>query len=434
MTTDSPVLSFPAVLRNPGLVSRFAQIQAVANEHEYVAHTTQIGPEPFRRGPHEGKRWVRRKDNAEFFGNPHIVAAAKHDYAIQPPHILSTFPEPLPPYLPRTVKIPAAQIPSQDPLSANAGRFSLSLKGMRRTLRRSGNRAQILVRHIEQEMVDWLWEGGTLLSPDSAPTGDADVRDLVCRAKCVGELATVLELLRTPLQLVWYVEDDAFARYVVHCCARYHEIVSYSKEVAGFRLTYLLRPNVTRPDHRAPAALDTPPVTDIDYSSHQDSETDVLSDISERGSNFSLSAIGEDAPVPRSPAGSEVGIPQCEEDISGAADIDDSASESNHVLVKVPSLSVDSVTDSGTENSGRGGLESGLQTTPQGPSVQYGQSILARRRTWARSISSPSRSPVRTVVYPRTTARRRYEAPTSTAIALGATKSQMFYDYLYSKT
>jgi hypothetical protein len=37
----------------------------------------------------------------------------------------------------------------------------------------------------------------------------------------------VKEVQRTPLQLVWDV-DDNFTRYIVHCCARYHEIVSFS--------------------------------------------------------------------------------------------------------------------------------------------------------------------------------------------------------------
>jgi len=43
-------------------------------------------------------------------------------------------------------------------------------------------------------------------------------------------------------------------------------------------LTYLLRPNVTRPDRRAPAALDTPPVTDFDYSSNPDTDDNLDSD------------------------------------------------------------------------------------------------------------------------------------------------------------
>jgi hypothetical protein len=42
------------------------------------------------------------------------------------------------------------------------------------------------------------------------------------------------------------------------------------------RLTYLLRPNVTRPDRRAPAAVDTPPVTDFDHSSNHDTNDSLM--------------------------------------------------------------------------------------------------------------------------------------------------------------
>ena len=403
---------------------------------------------------------------AEFVGNPHIVAASRRDYAIQPPCIPSTFPEPLPPYLPRTAKIPPAQIPDSDHPSANAGRFSLSLRGMRKALRRSGNRTQVLVRNIEHVLVEWLWEGGTLLNPDSAHISDADMHNLVSHATCIGDLTTVLEVMRTPLQLVWYVKDDAFARYVVHCCARYHEVVSYSKvlsdiyrlplrleiigkEVAGSRLTYLLRPNVTRPDHRAPTTLDTPPITDIDYSSHPDSEADILSDISEKGADsdmevlrephasVGLSDIVEDVPGPKSaeasPGDSDPPLVQDgSDDMSDAADIDDSASEPGHITTQLSSLSIESCHDSPELVAGELGPASALQTLPQRAAVYSRQSLAARQRMWTRSASSPSRSPARTMAHRRLTVQRRYKAPKSTVAALGGTRAEMFYDYLYS--
>lgn len=164
--------------------------------------------------------------SARFVGNPHIIAATQWDYSLQPAHARATFPEPLPPYLPRTVKVPSANPPILDPNSANAGRFSLSLKGMRRELRKSGFRAEVLVRDIEYEIVDWL-QGGTVLSPDSH---DANV--LESTGTLLGDTRTIFELSRSPLQLIWSIADDAFARYVVHCCARYHEVVSYSKPLS----------------------------------------------------------------------------------------------------------------------------------------------------------------------------------------------------------
>lgn len=48
------------------------------------------------------------------------------------------------------------------------------------------------------------------------------------------------------------------------------------KDTPGKRLTYLLRPNVTRPDFQAPIGLDTPPTTDLE--SAFDSESDLLSE------------------------------------------------------------------------------------------------------------------------------------------------------------
>jgi hypothetical protein len=57
-------------------------------------------------------------------------------------------------------------------------------------------------------------------------------------------------------------------------------MLSTGKGTGEDRLTYLLRPNVTRPDHHARGTLDTPPTTDIDYSSHAESniDSDFLSD------------------------------------------------------------------------------------------------------------------------------------------------------------
>jgi hypothetical protein len=140
-----------------------------------------------------------------------------------------TFPEPLPHYLPRTVKAPSASFPITDIASANAGRFSVSMKGMRRDLRRAGGRAEWLVRDVETAIVEWLMQGGTVLRPNS-------VEDNILQesGRTLGNNGLIVEVSRTPLQLIWRITDDAFARYVVHCCARYHEVVSFS----GFFLDF----------------------------------------------------------------------------------------------------------------------------------------------------------------------------------------------------
>ncbi|KAL0956299.1 hypothetical protein HGRIS_002456 [Hohenbuehelia grisea] len=278
-------LSFPAILRNPGIATRFAHLHG----SQSVPHSSSTVPKKHKRGDNEGKRWVRRKENARFVGNPHVVQATRGDYATNVPHPKPTFPEPLPAYLARVAKLPATAPPALDPRSANAGRFSLSLKGMRRDLRRAGLRAQCLVRDVEEEVLTWL-QGGTVILPDA----HGDTLDFPGRP--IGETQTILEVSRTPLQMVWSISDDAFARYVVHCCARYYEVVSFSKETSGQRLTYLLRPNIAGPDAYSTMSMYTPPVTDTDYSSHLDTdpESDILSDIL-------AEATESDAEPPHSP-------------------------------------------------------------------------------------------------------------------------------------
>ncbi|KAG6850873.1 hypothetical protein H0H93_007491 [Arthromyces matolae] len=289
MEPPPPAMSFPAILRNPGLTGRFAHLQASSTQPVSFPSTTS--------------KKLQREHEARFVGNPHIIAASKQDYIIPFPQPRPTFPEPLPSYLPRTTNVPTISIPERDPSSSNAGRFSLSLKGMRKELRKSGFRAESLVRSVEYELLDWLQEGGIVINPDSPQTDDLTAVGLP-----IGDTGTIFEVSRTPLQLIWSTENDSFARYVVHCCARYHEVVSYSKELSGRRLTYLLRPNVTRPDHHAINDLHTPPATDIDHSSHFETDSErsgfeTDSDVehpSEQSS--SLPVINEDRSLPTSPS------------------------------------------------------------------------------------------------------------------------------------
>jgi len=285
MAEPSLPLSFPAILRNPAF-----------SKYTYPTQESSASPTHFATRPksprehNEGKRWVRRKENARFAGNPHIVTATQRDYSLQASP-RSTFPEPLPPFLPRNARLPTSVIPTRDPNTANAGRFSISLKGMRRELRKCGPRAEVLVRDVESEIVNWLQDSGTIFAPDTSGNGG----DMESRTP-VGGTETIFEVSRTPLQLIWSIADDPFARYVVHCCARYYEIVSFSKEISGQRFTYLLRPNVVYPDHRAPGVLDTPPMTDADYSSQPETESDygVDSDIEQQSPiNLSLLTISE---------------------------------------------------------------------------------------------------------------------------------------------
>ena len=62
---NGPVpMSFPAVLRNPGLADRFAHLRIV-NEYQSPHATAQLAARKNRRDEKEGKRWIRRKENGE---------------------------------------------------------------------------------------------------------------------------------------------------------------------------------------------------------------------------------------------------------------------------------------------------------------------------------------------------------------------------------
>ncbi|KDQ55845.1 hypothetical protein JAAARDRAFT_37269 [Jaapia argillacea MUCL 33604] len=331
-------MSFPAILRNPGLSSKFAHLRSEVPRAQGTGESSATKKKT--RDDKEGKRWIRRKENARFTDNPHIVLATKKDFSLTVPTPRSTFPEPLPHYLSRNTKLGNVATPTTDPISANAGRFSLSIKGMRRDLKKSGPRGEYLVSVIEAEMVNWLSEGGVLLSPDANITDRTGATE--DSTTLVGGLDTIKEVSRTPLQLVWEISDDPFARYVVHCCARYHEVVSFSKDTTGQRLTYLLRPNVTRPDRLAQTSLDTPPVTDLselsaheltsnDFSSSDVEDSILGSDIDEREETSrpeGLEAIRETS-TPSSPAllphvpppsGADSAIPEDEWSVIGDSD------------------------------------------------------------------------------------------------------------------
>lgn len=257
--TEAPIpLSFPAILRNPLLSDRYAHLRpsgARASAHGNIGSTgVKANLKKGRRDDNEGKRWIRRKENgqfplstcpqphstntymnllAKFSGNPHIIPASKKDLSLPPTYIRRTFPEPLPTYLSRNTHLPTLHAPTQpDPVSANAGRFSLSLKGMRRELRKMGGRAESLVRDVEAEITAWL-QGGVALAPSSGQ--DDDLRFPGAGVKGRDDLR---EVGRNVLQLVWFT-DDALVRYVVHCCARYHDIVSFSMRRFLYYLLFL---------------------------------------------------------------------------------------------------------------------------------------------------------------------------------------------------
>jgi hypothetical protein len=101
--------------------------------------------------------------------------------------------------------------------SSQAGRFSLSLKGVRKELRQRGRRANELVRDVEDAMKGWL-DGNTMTAAEQVP-----------RPVDRGEIPSIMEMSHNSLQLNWKT-DDPFARYIIHCVARWHSVVSFSEQ------------------------------------------------------------------------------------------------------------------------------------------------------------------------------------------------------------
>lgn len=235
----------------------------------------------------------------------------KKDYDLQHQVARTSFREPLPSFIHRSAPAPSRRKPSPHGPSADAGRFSLSLKGMRRDLRKAGGRAEKLVSDVEGAILDWLQREVTLL-----PTDGLLPRDMEFPGTPIGSSALIREVLQTPFQLIWCTDGDPFARYIVHCCARYHNIVSFSvcgfshiqsallkldetfegKDQSGKRLTFLLRPQgISRPNAESSAAVApfTPPATDLEYSSNADSDSELASLLDAASLARPLSALSE---------------------------------------------------------------------------------------------------------------------------------------------
>ena len=158
-----------------------------------------------------------------FIGNPHIVAPTKDDLLESLPYIRTTFPNPLPAYLSRNTRVSSGTALITNEHSSMSGLFSLGLKGVRRELRKSGGRLKNAILEIEDEILTWL-DGGTILAQNKE-----DFEELDAPGKPIGQTGRILEIHRDPLRMIWYIENDGFIRYVIHCCARYHNIISFSK-------------------------------------------------------------------------------------------------------------------------------------------------------------------------------------------------------------
>lgn len=232
--------------------------------------------------------------------------------------------------------------------------------------------------------------------------------------------------------------------------------VCVGKGVGEERLTYLLRPNVTHPDRRAAAALETPPVTDIDYSSNPETEDAIDSDfVSDRDVDDSdaeleprmgrlrLAAI-EESPIPGVP----LALPLVteEEDWSHVEDSEfddfESGSEFGSASVellqpRLHALHIHEEVQPQQEDQPAQGVagvqllatdDLGDEADKTITDIRITNSPL-RRRDWAglRSPSSPSRSPARS----RPSRRRGRHGAKKHHPATAMADGRSFYDYLF---
>lgn len=206
--------------------------------------------------------------------------------------------------------------------------------------------------------------------------------------------------------------------YLLVVCSHSLTAILQGKEISGRRLTYLLRPNVTRPDHYAVATLDTPPVTDLDYSSYADTESDrggleTDSDTEQPPANRAshLPVITEDPSLPSSPRRLPPRLDQDQWSVLNDTDLGGTESESNADLdTRIEAIFLDS-------------RQTGHNTTSEADLRR--KAIRRRRRVLHERVnSSPSRSPVRCTV--------RYLSLHPKPPMLPLHQQRSLYEYLFS--
>ena len=225
------------------------------------------------------------------------------------------------------------------------------------------------------------------------------------------------------------------------------------KDTSTHRLTHLLRPNVTRPDHAARAALMTPPATDLDLSSLSSYDSDILSSFSDINSDATHSdalSESENGGGPLSDIASDhEPLSDIASDAGAEADVERvRAEERPHSPASVGSIHRGGMQDAdawsvdGDSELDRAIDALSVQDSPvssvfpesmnQEETPRPRHSATYRRHVWdrnTRSASSPSRSPA------RRGPRRRMDTHILTSTARTGKASgkgeRSFYEYLF---
>lgn len=142
---------------------------------------------------------------------------------------------------------------------------------------------------VDVELRSWLEGAIWLPSDQSHDQRGIRVVDATPYEPEAGEPSpSIVEVTRAPHALTWAVPDP-FARFLVHCTARFYGIVSFSKvNLSGQHIVFLMRHLTAgggprQPGSRlaAPSSLATPPTTDFGSGTEDDEIISLGSSISE---------------------------------------------------------------------------------------------------------------------------------------------------------
>lgn len=461
-------MSFPALLRTPGLSDRFAHLRIRPTEK---AAPTASAARRNKRDDKEGKRWVRRKENGVF---AHSTTPLSVCSTSESSHVRGqrTHRRPVPeglrrpaPQQPRDLPPAAAHLPlaqhrraprpahddrarvrQRRPLLAQPqghapraaqvrpahGAARPRGRGRARRVAHAGRRARRPGRR------------GRAREPGGA---DRDVGDdqggraLARPARVVhrrGRVYAVRRALLRALPRHRQLQYVSFPAPVPHRA----DARPTGKDTSGQRVTYLLRPNSTRPSrHTAappPGPLDTPPLTDLsefsDLSAHEldtDPEPPSDRDLSDaegaRAHPRALAAIVELASAPPSPV--MYARAALDEDdgwsVLGGSDIDGDGEPEAELEDGIAALALASSDGEADVDMAAGDLGERVVRRRQGPGPEALRSRLLDRQR--RAASSPSRSPARRV--PR---RARARAEAVRVVEGGSAGRRSFYDYLFA--
>lgn len=294
-------LSLPAILRQniPGYKARINKAKVGPNHDANTSGLNGRSSGSTAATVKFGKRRQRRWENSHFYGTKVTHPKSSDFNPCQLNSSRPTFPAPPPSSFFTKGKAPAGaeagvETVFDDMKAADFGRFSLPIKGLKRSTRRivsTGGAGEEIVQTIDEHLRTWLDRPEVFMNPDQAVSG---VRDDRCILHIDAEdprdrPAEIVQISRMPHSLVWQI-DDSFVRFLVHAVSRYYRVVSFSKSYllhllkhiliyeylpaksdpsTSRPLVYLLRPNMAPKavDPFAKLSLETPPTTEWEQSS-----------------------------------------------------------------------------------------------------------------------------------------------------------------------